>query len=341
MIPLIFSGETEKHSKEIVLAGDLGGTKMNLALYEVQGNSMKVITAQQYHPKDYASLDDIIKTFLATLPQKPESICIGVAGPVINNTAEIVNLSWMADGAEIKAFTGLTEVLLINDLEATAYGLACLEDSDMIVIQQGKFIAGNIAIVAPGTGLGEAGLYWDGKVYHPFATEGGHADFTPRTDTDIALLKFLQQSHNNAVSCEHLISGPGIFNIYTFLRDVQKMEEPAALTEEMKLEDDSAVISKAAIDHKIPICIETMQLFIKYLARECANMVLKMKATGGLYLGGGIPPKIAPLLKTDFFIQQYLDCDRMQDLIKAVPIKIIKNDKAALMGAAYYAAYAM
>jgi glucokinase len=237
---------------------------------------------------------------------------------------------------------GVQAVFLLNDLESMAYGLAGLTDEDLITIHKGnENSAGNMAINAPGTGLGQAGIYWNGEHHFPFPTEGGHADFAPRTDVDYALLKFLQKEYG-VVSWEKVVAGPAIVDIYRFMRDVQKMEEPAWLKDALEqTNQDSAVISGAAIEKKAAICVETMALFVKYLARESSNLVLKMKATGGLFLGGGIPPKIAPLLLQKEFMEHYMDCDRMQHLLENIPIRIIKNDKTGLIGAAYYGAYLM
>lgn len=329
------------NKKEIVLAGDLGGTKMNLALYEVEGDEMKLLAQQTYHCREHASAQEMINLFLAKLEEsKPQQVCIGVAGPVINNKAGMVNLGWVVDGNVIKRETGLARVSLINDLEANAYGVACLTEEDFTIVHDAKSSKGNMAIIAPGTGLGEAGLFWDGKFYRPFATEGGHADFAPRTVLDFELHNYFL-STQGTVSWDRVITGPGIRTIYAFLRDVKGFSEPAWLKEAFSEEDQSAVISKSAMDKSSDICTTTMELFTRYLARECSNLVLKLKATGGLFIGGGIAPKIIPLIQSEYFIKHYLDCDRLQDLVKAITIKIIENDKTALMGAAYFAAYAI
>ncbi|MBC7722446.1 MAG: glucokinase, partial [Pedobacter sp.] len=290
--------------------------------------------------KDYTSIDIVIKQFLVDNKSlKPTSICIGAAGPVSDNKVTFTNLSWVVDGAEIAKQTGIKNVAIINDLEATAYGIACLAETDFYIIQNGnKTTKGNIAIIAPGTGLGEAGMYFDGRHYHPFATEGGHSEFSPRTAVDIELLQYLQQQ-NHIISWEYLVSGPGTFSIYQFLRDIKNMEEPKWLSDALSTGDKAATISKAAIENKADICTQTMQLFVKYLAQETANLVLKFKATGGVFLGGGIPPKILPLLKQTLFIDTFKQSDRMQDLIDATPVKVVLNDQAALLGAAYFALF--
>jgi glucokinase len=217
--------------------------------------------------------------------------------------------------------------------------LAALNEDDFITIHAGADHYGdNMAIIAPGTGLGEGGLYWDGKTYHPFPTEGGHADFSPRTELDIELYQYLQKKYN-IVSWEKVIAGPGIHDIYRFLCEVKKRKEEDWVKDLLEKEDPSAVISQFAIEEKDPACMETMQLYVRYLARESCNLVLKLKATGGLFLGGGIPPKITSILQQNVFYDNFLDCDRMQHLVKKTPVKIILNNKTALLGAAYYGAY--
>ncbi|MEX6689012.1 glucokinase [Danxiaibacter flavus] len=337
MLPLIFSDRLPKANATVV-AADVGGTKVNIAVYQFADGSMKQLNAKQYHTQNYSSFTQIACEFLQEIGSniKPHCLCAGVAGPVINNRADLVNISWVLTADEIAQGTGIKDVLLINDLEANAYGLACLDKDDICNIYKGNpGIKGNAAIVAPGTGLGEAGLYWDGTYFHPFATEGGHCDFSPRTGTDVEILDYLSKKFD-VVSWERLVSGPGITSIYSFLKESGKYKEEQWLQEKFKYEDDSAAISEAAIAGTSEIAKQTMELFVKYLARECSNMVLKMKATGGIYLGGGIPPKIKTLLQSSAFVEHFLNCDRMQEMLEDVPVNIIMNDKAALMGAAFY-----
>lgn len=339
MIPIVYSDELQAIKNKLVLAGDLGATKMNVALCEANNGEIDIVTSQQYYCDEHKSMIEIVQLFIKELHEKPESICIGVAGAVIDNKASLLNLGWEVDGNEVKTVAGVKDVSLINDLEANAYGLACLHDDDLIIINKGEAHPGNAAIIAPGTGLGEAGLFWDGKFYHPFATEGGHSDFAPRTDLDFELTKYFL--HTEGIpSWDRIISGQGIHIIYNFLRDEKKFEEPEWLKKEFTKEDIAAAISEAALNNKAAICVEAMQLFVRYLARECSNLVLKMKAIGGLFISGGIPPKIEPLIQTKMFMDNYLDCDRQQELISIVPVKLIKTDKAPLLGAAFYAACA-
>jgi glucokinase len=234
-----------------------------------------------------------------------------------------------------------TPVVFINDLEANGYGLAGLQSNELAAIHTSNTKpAGNIAIIAPGTGLGEAGLYYDGKKYHPFATEGGHSDFSPRTEQDIDLFRYLQQ-HYGHVSWERVLSGPGIHAIFTFLTTVQRKQIPGWLTEQLQDADPTPVISNAAIHQQEPVCLEALQLFIRYLAMEAASLCLKLKATGGCYLSGGIPPKILPLLQTGEWYKHFIDMGRMQNLLEQMPVYVVLNDKTALLGAAYYGAYNM
>lgn len=340
-IPLSFAHKDEMSNTEItVLAGDVGGTKTNLALYKIAKGNFEVVLEKSYHSSMHATLIDIIKLFISENKLNlPDRICAGVAGPIIHGKAKITNLSWDIDVIEMSRQTEVKQVHLLNDLEATAYGLAGLTEDDIITLHEGDAsVQGNLAIIAPGTGLGEAGLFWDGASYHPFPTEGGHCDFCPRTDLDIELFLFLQKKYG-IVSWEKIVAGPGIHDVYLFLRSKGNNEEPSWLTDALAHDDPSAVISHIAGENKDAVCSETMELFVRYLARESSNLVLKMKSTGGLFLGGGIPPKISPLLQSGNFYTEYLDCDRMQTLLEQVPIHIITNDKTAMIGAAWYGAY--
>jgi glucokinase len=342
-IPFWFPGQAQLKNKTIrVLAGDVGGTKTNLALFKATETSVDLIHEETYPSSKYSTCVEVLQQYLSDHPDsKPDRLCMGVAGPVFQGKVDLTNLSWHLDSEEISRVLKIKSVFLINDLEATSYGLAGLGPDDFINVHEGvSEQAGNIAILAPGTGLGEAGLYWDGSYYHPFPTEGGHTDFAPRTELDIELYQYLQKRYE-IVSYERVIAGPGIYDIYQFLCDVKKRKTADWLEELFTKNDPSAVISESAIDEKDPTCIETMQLFVRYLARECSNLVLKLKATGGLFLGGGIPPKITSILQQNVFYDNFLDCDRMQTLMKKVPVNIILNSQAALFGAAYYGAYGL
>ncbi len=326
--------------KTIILGGDAGGTKVNLAFFEATDSGVRMLKCSSYPSGNFPSVNKILQQFLGENPgYHPEKVCLGVAGPVFEGRVTVTNLPWHLDAGEISAATGIPQVILLNDLEATAYGVAGLEESDLYVLHEGDpEIGGNISILSPGTGLGEAGLFWDGRLHHPFATEGGHCDFSCRSETDLELHNYMLKKYD-VVSWESIIAGPGIFSIFEFLREVKKRSISAAIEDKLKTADPSAVISQAAIEETDPVCVEAMRIFVRNLARECCNLILKMKSTGGLLLAGGIPPKILPLLRDPWFYENLLDCDRMQELVKKVPVKIILNDKAPMIGAGWYGAY--
>lgn len=326
--------------KAIILGGDVGGTKVNLAIFEASADAVRLVKTSTYHSKSYSSINDILKEFLKENPGVyPERICLGTAGPVFEGRVVVTNLPWQVDAKEIEAATGISDVFLLNDLEATAYGMAGMDESDFSFLHPGDPDAGgNMAILSPGTGLGEAGLFWDGKAYHPFATEGGHCDYSCRNAADLELHNYMLKKYK-VVSWESIVAGPAVHDIYQFLCEIKKSAASTAITEKFKTEDPSAVISEAAIAGSDPVCVEAMRIFVRNLARECCNLILKLKSTGGLLIAGGIPPKILPLLRDPYFYDNLMDCDRMQELVKKVPVKVILNDKAPLIGAGWYGAY--
>jgi glucokinase len=339
IVPIAFKSTNQQTGTPItVLAGDVGGTKTNMALYQVDAGGLTIVKEKRYASKDYPSLTYIIHDF--TGGKLPDRISAAVAGPVIDGKSKLTNLSWQLDSKAINLELKIP-VSFINDLEATAYGLAGLKENERALIAEGNPQAkGNIAIIAPGTGLGEAGLYWDGQHYHPFATEGGHSDFFPRNETDVDIYRWLQQQFGH-VSWERVVSGMGIKNIYHFLTDSRKEKVPDWLSQRMATQDPAAVISEAALKQEDPVCGEVMDLFVRYLATESSSLVLKLMATGGLYLAGGIPPKILPLLQHESWAANFDNSGRMHQLSEKVPVYVVLNDKMALMGAAYYGAYNM
>lgn len=337
-IPLYLPNK-QHEKKRLLLAADIGGTKTSLGLFSIDKTDITLVNELSFPSANYLSFDDVLDEYLKNLTvSPPDVLSIGVAGPVVDNTVKLTNLSWNIDGNSLQKNRGWSKVRLLNDLEATAYGLAGIAEEDLATIYSGKRKEGNIAVLAPGTGLGEAGLYWDGAFYRPFATEGGHSEFSPRTELDIELFHYLRKE-SPLISWEHLISGAGIYRIYTFLRDVKGYKEPNWLREKLKTEDPAAVVSHTAMRELNDACIKAMQLFVTYMAREATSLVLKLKATGGLYLGGGIPPKIYPLLRNELFRQQFIQSDRMGLLLQDIPIHLILKSKTALIGAAYYGAF--
>ncbi len=323
-----------------VIAGDIGGTKTNLGLFESRDGKMVLLHSSTYHSNKFPSFTGIVNQFLLeTENEKPDRISIGIAGPVLNGRVQATNLPWIIEATTLQAETQTKEVALLNDLEANAYGLAGLNETDIEVLHNPiQNPQGNIALLAPGTGLGEAILFWDKINYHPFATEGGHCNFAQQSEFDVSLFKYLNRK-TKFVSWEHLVSGPAIYNIYKFLRDKKKMEEPHWLEVRLAADDPSAVISNTALEGISEICDEVMKVFARYIARESYNLALKAKATGGLYLGGGIPPKIKKYLASKTFYDAFLETDKMEDLLSKISINLITNTNTALIGAAYYGAF--
>jgi len=337
LIPVAFKnpqGTCEKDT--VILAGDIGGTKANILLSRFSANGLETIKESRFVSKDYLTIHDILSQFLQGQPQ-PDKICFSVAGPVLDGKVKFTNLSWQIDSEEISQHFGGIPVAILNDLELTAYGLAGLRKDELSTLCKGtNETSGNIAILAAGTGLGEAGLYFDGKQYHPFATEGGHCDFAPRTPRDIDVLTFLLKRHEH-VSWERLLSGNGIFTIWQFLTEVEKKSSPAWLLQQMENTDPAPVISKAALESTCPVCIETIEMFNRYLAVEAVNLILKLKSTGGLYLAGGIAPKLLPLLNPATWKEAFEKSGRMRKLLDEVSVYVVLNQKAPLLGASYYA----
>jgi glucokinase len=314
-----------------ILAGDIGATKTLLALFTHNNDELILLHEEKFITKNCREFGTVIKNFL-NKNKKPDIICLGVAGPVMDGKVDITNISLELDSKQLSAALDDTPVYLVNDLEAAAYGLSQLKTEDFYTIHEGrKNSTGNIAVIAPGTGLGEAAAWWDGKAHHPFATEGGHCDFAARTRTDFRLLNYLGEKFGH-VSWERLLSGPGIVNIFKFLQTKMEITIPTWLQERLVNEDAAIVISSNA--QEIDVCNETMQLFFRYLATEAAHLALKTKATGGLFIGGGILPQIVSLLDHDSFVKQFTDFGRLNYLLEAIPVKIIINTRTALLGAA-------
>jgi glucokinase len=315
------------------LAGDIGGTKTRLAVVEVSGMQVKVVHEANYSSRDYAAFEKLLNDFLSGT-KTPNHAAFGIAGPIQGRVAQTTNLPWRIDADALMQKFGFTRCDLLNDLEATAYGLPALGADDFLVLQQGaQNASGNAAVIAAGTGLGEAGLYWDGQHYQPFATEGGHASFSPGNELDMALLRHLQQKYQH-VSWERIVSGMGLLDMHEFLRLHHHADAPLWLADEMHNSDAAAAISNAALSGRDVICVETMNWFVRLYGAEAGNLALKLMSRGGLYLGGGIAPKILPMLQNGVFLDAFLNKGRMRSLLEAMPVKVILNDRAALFGPA-------
>jgi glucokinase len=324
----------------MILAGDVGGTKVNLGLFESRDGHVKLARESSFPSRRYVSLQDIVRAFLADAGAPAiESACFGIAGPVRRDRVQLTNLPWKIEAAELSAELKIGAVHLINDLEANSYGLAELPPTDFSVLNPGEPGAtGNAAIIAAGTGLGEAGLYWDGEDFHPFACEGGHSDFAPQNKVDAELFEYLAGRFGR-VSWERVLSGVGLFHIYEFLRDTKRGDEPELLAGAITQSDPAAVITKAAMDGSSSRCVQALDMFVSYYGAEAGNLGLKMMATGGIYLGGGIAPRILSRLQQGGFLAAFTDKAPMQALVKAMPVRVILNPNAPLLGAAHYAAF--
>jgi glucokinase len=323
--------------RSLVLGGDIGGTKVNLALFDWQDGRLSRLRMESYHSLELDGLPGALNRFLGGKAPPLEAAAFGVAGPVQTGRARITNLPWSVDGDNLRSVLGIRRLKLINDLEATAYGVLTLEAADMLVLNPGKAAPGNAAVIAAGTGLGEGLLFWDGAQYHPAPSEGGHTDFAPRNDLEAELLVFLRRRYQH-VSYERLLSGPGLVNIYEFLRDTGRGDEPPAFAQQLRENDPAAAISHAALQGAPPLCVQALALFTAIYGAEAGNLALKVMATGGVYVGGGIAPKIRAQLAAGAFMAAFRDKGRMSFLMDLMPVRVILKETAALDGAGYCAA---
>ena len=321
----------------MILAGDIGGTKTNIAFFTGE-TPLQVVVEQTYHSREHPDLEEVVGQFVSQHQLHVQQAAFGVAGPVHNGRCIATNLPWVVDAATLARELGLSRVWVINDLEATAYGIGALEAADFVTLNAGAAgAAGNAAVIAAGTGLGEAGMCWDGRTHHPFATEGGHTNFAPSDALQRELLQWLSSRYEH-VSWERLVSGMGLVNIYHFLRDTHRAEEPAWLAEQMRAGDPGAIIAHAAQSGQSALCVQTLDLFMALYGSEAGNLALKIMATAGLYVGGGIAPKNLDKLKDGTFMRHFGAKGRMQPVLEAMPVRVILNENTALIGAARCAA---
>jgi glucokinase len=321
----------------MLLAGDIGGTKTNLAVFSPDEGLRAPLVEATFPSADYDSLEALVSGFLSQTSVIVERASFGVAGPVLAGRAKITNLPWVMDEVQLQEALGLSSVCLLNDLSAMGHAIPWLEPADVHTLNEGQAQPGGaIAVVAPGTGLGEAFLTWDGARYQSHPSEGGHADFAPASRLQLGLLRYLMERYGH-VSVERVCSGRGIPNIYAYLRDSGHAEEPRWLAEELaEASDPTPVIAQAALSSGRPcaLCASTLDVFVRILGSEAGNLALGVMATGGVYLGGGIPPRILPLLGDGRFIQAFRQKGRFSDLLSRIPVRVILNPKAALLGAA-------
>ena len=321
----------------LVLAGDIGGTSTRLAYFDTDRGTLAPLAEGRFPSREAGSLEEIVVRFVGEHGLAAERACFGIAGPVREGRVRTPNLPWSVDAAELARILGIPEVRLVNDLEANAYGIDLLGPEDFALLNPGiPDPTGTIAVVSAGTGLGEALAFWDGAAHRPLRSEGGHADFAPRTELETGLLLFLRAEYGR-VSTERVVSGPGLRNIYRFLRDVRHQPETPAVAEEMRRGDPAAAITKAALAGECPLCNETLDLFVSLYGAEAGNVALRSLATGGVYLGGGIAPKIIERLKGPGFMLAFTAKGRLSPLLETIPVRVILNDRTALLGAGRFA----
>jgi glucokinase len=322
----------------MILAGDIGGTNARLAYFEPQNGHLRLVSERTFPSREHSELGEIVVQFLDDSGAHPDAACFGIAGPVRNGRVDATNLPWAIDQSRLAKQIHLPATLLINDLEASAWGIGALDAGDLVSLNQVSEPAiGNQGVIAPGTGLGEAGLFWDGSRHQVFACEGGHTDFGPQGDLQIELLQFLKSRFGH-VSYERILSGPGLVNVYEFLRDREHGKESDEFAAILKNSDPAAAISRAALDGTHPLAEKALDLWISVYGAEAGNLALKVMATGGLFLAGGISPKVLSKLTGPLFMQSFVDKGRLRPLLEAVPVQVVTNEKAGLLGAARCAA---
>lgn len=323
----------------MLLAGDIGGTKTNLAIIDPAGGVGKTVAEATFPSGRYPSLESIVQQFLNQTGIEVHRASFGVAGPVVGGRATITNLPWVMDEHNLQRAFDLEAVYLLNDLVSIAYAVPHLEGRDLHVLNEGRPEPGGaIAVLAPGTGLGEAFLTWEGTRFSAHPSEGGHADFAPVNKLQIKLLRYLHDRFDH-VSYERICSGMGLPNIYRFFKDTDAYEEPEWLAERLASASDlTPVIVTAAFDEErpCPLCQATLEMFVAILGAEAGNLALKVLSTGGVYLAGGIPPRILLALERESFMDAFLRKGRLSHLLAPMPVRVVLNSKAALLGAVHY-----
>ena len=323
----------EKEEK-VVLAGDIGGTKTNLGLF-VEGKQRLLLKVLESFPsRESPDLESIVERFMERHPRPISSACFGIAGPVLRGRCKTTNLPWEVSEARLARRFGFPHVRLINDLAAMARAIPLLKGRELVSLNRARGEkGGNLALLAPGTGLGEALLVFHEGRYHPLSSEGGHVDFAPSNEAEVDLWRYLKRRLGH-VSVERVISGPGLVHIYSWLRDSGRYREPGWLKTRMTQAEPARVITETALKKGHSLCVETLNVFVSILGATAGNLALTGMTTGGVYLGGGIPPKILPALKKASFMRAFTGKGRFAGLMKRIPVRVILNDKAALMGAA-------
>jgi glucokinase len=322
----------------MILAGDIGGTHTRIAIFQPAADgALKMLLERVYPSREHKNLDEIVSLFLSNEKVTIDRACFGIAGPVLHGRVFTPNLAWVVDALALAKEINIQAVWLINDLQAHASGIDDLAPSDFVALNQVDAGIGNGALIAAGTGLGEAGLYWDGARRWPFPCEGGHADFAPRNDLEVELFRYLLAKFGR-VSYERVLSGPGLQNIFEFLAATGKEQEPQSLKNELQqAADPAAIISQHGMDGDASICARALDIFVSIYGAEAGNLALKLMATGGVFISGGIAAKILPKLTAPVFMQSFISKGRLQPMLEAIPVKVVVNDRIGLIGAARYA----
>ena len=321
----------------MILAADIGGTSARMATFEVVNGALQVIESHTFKSAGFEDIGGVLRAFMPKRQSLLVGACFGIAGPVRHGCVRTPNLPWIVDGSVIAHQLGLLEVGLINDLEANAWGIRALRPEDLLTLNVGDPTArGNAGLIAAGTGLGEAGIFLEGESYLPFASEGGHVEFAPRDVLEIELAGQLISEFGHS-SYERVLSGPGLSRIYHFLRDTHRVPESALVAAAMRDRDPAAVISEFALENRCPLCVSALDFFVSIYGAEAGNVALKFMAVSGMYVGGGIAPKIARKLQEGGFMRSFVAKGRMKALLESIPVHVILNPMTALLGAARYA----
>jgi glucokinase len=319
----------------MILAGDVGATKTILGLFSSDNGRPSLISQRTFRSAAYKGLAAMVHEFL---PQGNGAVaaCFGVAGPVVNGAAEVTNLSWFVEAKTLATDLQLERVSLINDIVAIGYGVSALRENDFLVLNQGSNVGpANAAVIAAGTGLGECALYWDGKRHVPIASEAGHSDFAPYDEISTDFVRYL---HGKGLfsNVEQVLSGPGLFHIYSFLRDTSGLPETTDIAEAMRTEDSAAVIVRAASAGQCKLCVRTLEMFVSAYGAEAGNLALRTVAVGGIYLAGGIAGRILGHLQDGRFMRSFMNKDRQSSLLSQIPVRVILNENTPLLGAVRY-----
>ena len=322
----------------LILAGDVGGTKTDLGLFKFSAGRFELVREHRYATAKFGSLEAVCAEFLGP-SATVNAACLGVPGPIIDGGAHATNVPWELSSAALSRVLKGVPVRLLNDLAAIAHGMVYLKPAEFVVLHRAENPSahGNIAVIAAGTGLGESSLVWEGDRYYAVASEGGHSDFAPHDAEQIELLRSLAAEFGH-VSYERVLSGPGLWNIYKFLRRESHADEPAWLSAQIAAGDASAAVSEAAIAGRDPVCVHALTMFCDIYGSEAANLALKVLALGGVYLGGGIAPKILPMLTNGTFVRGFLAKGRLNEILKRIEVRVSLNPSAGLLGAAHVAA---